>query len=207
VICLVTDRRRFGLRWEAPLLDRVAAAAQAGVSLVQVRERDLDGRDLLALTTRVLDAVRGTATRVVVNERADVARAAGAHGVHLRGLSMDGDRVRSWTGRPWVIGRSVHDRDEAVADTRGGGLDYVLFGTVFDTVSKPGRLAAGVEALADVCGATRVPVLAICGVTPANASRVAHAGAAGIAVMGLFNDTEPTDIPELVGRFREAFTA
>mgnify|MGYP003346514340 CR=1 FL=1 len=150
VICLVTDRRRFGLRWEAPLLDRVAAAAQAGVSLVQVRERDLDGRDLLALTTRVLDAVRGTATRVVVNERADVARAAGAHGVHLRGLSMDGDRVRSWSGRPWVIGRSVHDRDEAVADTRGGGLDYVLFGTVFDTVSKPGRLAAGVEALADV---------------------------------------------------------
>ena len=207
VICLVTDRQRFGPRWEAPLLSRVAAAAAAGVSLVQIRERDLDGRALLDLTTRVLDAVRGTCTRVVVNERADVARAAGAHGVHLRGASMSAERIRAWAGRPWVIGRSVHGRDEAVEEARGGALDYLLFGTVFETSSKPGRMAAGIDALAEACGATPLPVLAIGGVTATTARRVASAGAAGIAVMGLFADTEPSAMADLVARLRESFVA
>ena len=77
VLCLVTDRRRFGAAWEPALVERVRAAARAGVHLVQVRERDLDGGPMARLTEQCVDAVRGTRARVLVNDRVDVALAAG----------------------------------------------------------------------------------------------------------------------------------
>lgn len=205
VLCLVTDRRRFGPRWEAPLLARIAAAARAGVSIVQVRERDLEAAALLQLTRRVLDAVAGTPTRVVVNDRLDVALAAHAHGVHLRGSSMAPRRVRAHVARPFLIGRSVHERAEALADGAAEGTDYLVFGTVFESASKPGRGAAGLAALSDLCAATAVPVLAIGGISAATAGAVARAGAAGVAGIGLFADPEPEAMAELVGRLGIAF--
>ena len=194
---MITDRRRSGADWERALVDRVAAAARAGVHLVQIREHDLDGRALTRLVERCLLAVRGTAARIVVNDRLDVALAAGAHGVHLRGDSVPGLRVRAIISRPFVVGRSVHAREEAerVAD----GLDYLVYGSVFDTSSKPGAVAAGTRGLAEVAGATTRPVLAVGGMTTERASEVARAGAAGFAAIGLFADC-PVDALQVIVR-------
>ena len=183
VICLITDRSRGG---EDATVERVRWAAGAGVHLVQVRERDLDGGPLTALVRRCVDAVRGSRARVLVNDRVDVALAAGAHGVHLRADSMPAARVRAICPPGFLVGRSVHARDEAIDAAAAGGLDYLLFGTVFATTSKPGRAPAGLAALAEVASAVTIPVLAVGGVTPDKVDEVVIAGAAGFAAIGMF---------------------
>lgn len=202
VLCLVSDRRRTGS--EDALVALVAAAARAGVHLVQVRERDLDGGPLFRLVQRCLGAVDGTAARIVVNERVDVATAAGAHGVHLRSESLPPERVRAMVPRGFLIGRSVHDEDEArrAAD---GGADYLLFGTVFESRSKPGTIPAGVHALTRIAAMTAVPVLAVGGVTPERAAEVARAGACGVAAIGMFADLDPPRLPAMIDRLTRAF--
>ena len=181
---MITDRARHGASWEEALVARVAAAARdTRVHLVQVRERDLDARELARLVTRCLTAVRHTRTRIIVNDRVDVALATGAHGVHLRADSVPAARVRALAGPGFLIGRSVHSRDEAAG---AGAEDYLLFGTVFETASKPGRTAAGVEGLRQAAMATTVPVLAVGGMTHARWPAVRDAGAAGFAAIGLF---------------------
>jgi thiamine monophosphate synthase len=96
-----------------------------------------------------------------------------------------------------------------VADTRqadrDGGLDYLIFGNVFASSSKPGRPAAGTAGLAGVAAATTLPVLAVGGVTPEHLADVAHAGAAGFAAIGLFSDAAPEAIAGIVARSRTAF--
>ncbi|HVC20681.1 MAG TPA: thiamine phosphate synthase [Vicinamibacterales bacterium] len=195
LLCLVTDRRRLPVvpedeasRQDA-LIDQVAAAARAGVDLVQVREPDLEAGALAALVSRAV-AAAGPATRIVVNERVDVALAAGAHGVHLRAASMDAARVRGITPPGFLIGRSVHGAAEARRVAAAGGLDYVLLGTVFPSRSKPdGHPVVGTAVLAETVRAVDLPVLAIGGVTIETAAEVAQAGAAGLAAIGLFQPT------------------
>ena len=185
ILCLVTDRHRV----EADrLVALVAAAARTGIDLVQVREKDLEGRALTQLVAQCVDAVRGTRARVIVNDRLDVALAAGAHGVHLPSSGVPASRVRSIVPRGFLVGRSVHDPDEAAGVAQEGGLDYLIFGTVFPTTSKPGVTAAGLERLAATVAAVRVPVLAIGGVTRERIAQVRSTGAAGIAAIGLFAD-------------------
>jgi thiamine-phosphate diphosphorylase len=204
VICLITDRGRAGAD---AIVERVGWAARAGVHLVQVRERDLDGGRLTALVRRCVAAVRGSRARVLVNDRVDVALASGAHGVHLRADSIPAARVRTLCPPGFVVGRSVHARDEAVAAAEGGGLDYLLFGTVFPTGSKPGRAPAGPAALADVAAAVDVPVLAVGGVSPDNLVTVAAAGAAGFAAIGLFVVPSEAELARAVSAATTAFTA
>ena len=186
VLCLITDRRRAGTDWRQAIPRQVHAAAQAGVQLVQVRERDLDGGPLLALVRACLEAAQGTATRVLVNDRLDVALAARAHGVHLRADSMTAAAARRLVPRPMLLGRSVHGIEAAVAAAAGAAVDYLLFGSVFDTESKPGRPAAGIGALRDVAAAVPIPVLAVGGITRARIPEVCGAGAAGAAGISLF---------------------
>jgi thiazole tautomerase (transcriptional regulator TenI) len=184
---MITDRRR--LRSDADLLvRRVGEAAAAGVDLVQVRERDLDARALSRLVTRCLEAARGTRTRVLVNDRLDVALSTGAHGVHLRSDSVAAARARSLAPVGFLIGRSVHAVDEAVRVAADGGVDYLLFGAVFATSSKPGHTPAGVRMLAEVAAATSVPVLAVGGITAETMTLLAGCGSAGFAAIGWFAD-------------------
>jgi thiamine-phosphate pyrophosphorylase len=189
----VTDRHRFGSAWEASLVERVRAAAHDGVHLVQVRERDLDGGPLMRLVSSCVDAVRGTRTRVLVNDRLDVALAAGAHGVHLRADSFSARRALGYVPSPFLIGRSVHSIAEAAIAAEEGATDYLIFGTVFETSSKPGRAAAGVAGLARVAAATRLPVLAIGGITAGRIGEVMAAGACGVAGISLFD--RPRRVP------------
>lgn len=207
VMCLVTGGGQGAPAAEAALAARVAAAARAGVQLIQVRERHVEGRALWRLVRRCVEAVASTRARVLVNDRLDVALAAGAHGVHLRGDSMPGARVRAVAPAGFLIGRSVHDVREAVRAAESGGLDYLVFGAVFPTSSKPGHTGAGVQALADVVAATALPVLAVGGIGPGGLAAVRQAGAAGFAAIGLFADAPLEALPSIVGHAARAFDA
>ena len=182
----VTDRRRLGLSVEA-LVDRAARAARDGVDVIQVRERDLPDGELVRLVRRVVAAVAGTATRVLVNDRTDVAIASRAHGVHLRGDSVPASRVRAIAPQGFTIGRSVHSAEEIDAAIAAGGSDYLLFGTVFASAGKPsGHPVAGLGALADACRRSPLPVIAIGGIDAARLDDIARTGAAGFAGVGMF---------------------
>jgi thiamine-phosphate pyrophosphorylase len=187
VLCLVTDRHRLGRSWDTVLVERVREAARGGIHLIQIRERDLDGGPLTRLVSSCVEAARGTRARVLVNDRLDVALAAGAHGVHLRADSFSARRARASVPPPFLIGRSVHSLAEAVAATEEGAIDYLIFGTVFETGSKAGLPAAGLAALAAVAAATRLPVLAIGGITAARIPEVMAAGASGVAGITMFD--------------------
>jgi thiamine-phosphate diphosphorylase len=200
---MITDRHRAG--GEERLLQRVAAAARAGVHLVQVRERDLDGGPLMRLVEQCVSAVQSTRTRIIVNDRLDVALAARAHGVHLRGDSMAAARVRSMAPPGFIVGRSVHARDEAIQAAAGGGLDYMVFGAVFPTASKPARPPAGLKALADVVAVTPIPVLAVGGITAETAVGLGQSRAAGFAAIGVFLDGEEHSLHATVRKTSDAF--
>ena len=163
------------------------SAAAAGVNLIQIRERDLDGGPLMRIVSASLEAVRGTRARVLVNDRLDVALAAGAHGIHLRADSFDAPRIRPRVPPGFLIGRSVHSVPEAVMAAERGAIDYLIFGTVFESVSKPGAAPAGIRQLSAVTAATRIPVLAIGGMISDNIESVMAAGAAGIAGISMFD--------------------
>ena len=189
MICLVTDRRRLSAETDAVdrVVDLVGAAARAGIDLIQIRERDLDARTLVGLVTRCLAAAEGTGTQVVVNDRVDVAAAAGAAGVHLRGDSIGVAAARSLLGDGAIIGRSVHTVDEARLAS-ASGADYLIFGTLFQTRSKgEGHSVASAGQLREACDAAAgVPVLVIGGITVERAAGLARCGAAGVAGIGLF---------------------
>jgi thiamine-phosphate pyrophosphorylase len=170
---------------------RLALASQAGVDLLQVREPDLSSRDLFDLVRRILDATGQSAARVIVNDRLDVALAAGAHGVHLKSESIDTGAARSIAPEGFLVGRSVHAAAEAEQAARDGA-DYVIVGTVFPTMSKPGKGAAGLDLLRDAVGRCSVPVLAIGGMTVERAGEAAAAGAGGLAAIGLFMEADGT---------------
>lgn len=183
IICVVTP----GKGGATAIISVIAEAARAGAALVHIHERQLNDRALADLVRRAVDATRDTSTRVLVNERADVAMAAFAAGVHLRDDSMPASRVRAVVPAGFLIGRSVHSVAAACDAEADGGCDYLVFGTVFRSEGKPeGHPVAGLDALERVCGAVRLPVLAIGGITEARAPEVARAGAAGIAAISLF---------------------
>lgn len=171
--CYVTDRR------VGNLLSNVAAAVRDGVDLIQVREKDLDARDLFNLVCRVRDAAAGTSTKILVNDRLDIALAAEIDGVHLPSNGLPTARVRPLVR---TLGCSTHTLEEAL-DAERDGADFVVFGPIFET---PGKTPVGVDALRQVATAVRIPVLAIGGVTSENTKEVLEAGAAGFAAIRLF---------------------
>ena len=192
VVCLVTDRRRLvannsdGERGARRRFAEVAReAVEAGVDLIQIRERDLEAADLVELVEAIVRIARGSSTRVVVNDRLDVALACGASGVHLRADSIAPARARSIAPPGFLIGRSVHRLDEAVE--HASEVDYLIAGTVFPTSSKPSAAwLLGVSGLMEMVRAVSVPVLAIGGMTIERVPQIAATGAAGIAGIGLF---------------------
>jgi len=177
--CYVTDRRH------GDLLSHVSAAIRDGVDMIQVREKDLDARSLYELVCLIRDAASGTSTKVLVNDRLDIALAANIDGVHLPANGLPAARVRPLVR---VLGCSTHSLDEAL-QAEHAAADFVIFGPVFET---PGKSPVGVDALRAVCAAVKIPVLAIGGVTPENARRAIDAGASGIAAIRMFQIPSPT---------------
>lgn len=191
-LCLVTDRRRlaaetgqFDADGLVALHAQVAGAIRGGIDLVQIREPDLGTAVLLELTESLVALARPAGVRVVVNDRLDVAIAAGADGVHLRGGGVPIGRVRAAVPEAgFLVGRSVHDEEGAC---RSAAADYLIVGHIFDSVSKPGRGPLGVDGLARIVRAAgSTPVLAIGGVTADAIGRLVEAGAVGVAAIGAF---------------------
>jgi thiamine-phosphate pyrophosphorylase len=171
------------------VLALVRAAVEARVAFIQLREKLLRPRVLYELAARSADLTRGTGTRLLVNDRADIARASGADGVHLSTRSLEARTLRASFGGEFVIGVSTHALAEATA-ARDGGADFIVFGPVFDTPSKREFGApAGLARLTEVARAVApLPVFAIGGVTRENAPQVIGAGARGVAAIRLFGD-------------------
>jgi thiamine-phosphate diphosphorylase len=211
VLCLVTAGavREDGDEASRDLARLAGRAAAAGVDLIQVRESTLHDRALTALTERILGEIDRPRTRVVLNDRADVALAAGADGVHLRADGVAASRLRAVVPPGFIIGRSVHSTTEAVQAEADAGVDYLIFGTVFASASKPAEHpVAGIDGLRAVCDRVRVPVIAIGGITLDRLPEIAATGAAGFAAIGLFaeaNRESAERMGQLVQQARSAF--
>jgi thiamine-phosphate pyrophosphorylase len=173
----------------ARLLVLVQAAVSARVDLLQIREKNLSARTLYELTTRAAAITRGSRTRLLVNDRADIARAARADGVHLTTRSLEARTVRRAFGDCLLIGVSTHSLQEARAALTGGA-DFAVFGPVFETASKRAYgPAVGLEKLREAArSVSPFPLLALGGITLENAAAAINAGASGVAAIRLFND-------------------
>jgi thiamine-phosphate pyrophosphorylase len=215
ILCYVTDRKGLGSEDDdniETLLKRVAIAAAAGVDWIQIREKDLSGKELsffiraAVAQTKQINERDGTLTRIVVNERLDVALSEEAAGVHLGERSLPVRDVRKWVdAKPhlrergkFLVGVSCHSAKAAASAARAGA-DYIFFGPVFATPSKVQFGAPqGVERLAEACESVSIPVLAIGGITLDNASDCFAAGTGGIAAIRLFQDADAEDLAALV---------
>jgi thiamine-phosphate pyrophosphorylase len=175
----------------------VLSAVAAGISLIQIREKVLSARVLFELTAQCADITRGTATRLLVNDRADVAAASGADGVQLTGQSLPVEVIRRHFGAEFLIGVSTHSLVE-VTRAAAEGADFAVFGPVFDTPSKRQYGApVGLSALREVVTSNRdFPIIAIGGITLENARDCFANGANGIAAIRLFE--EAGDLESLV---------
>ena len=120
---------------------------------------------------------------------------------------MAAARVRSMTPPGFIVGRSVHAREEAIQIAAGGSLDYLIFGAVFPTASKTARPPAGLKALADVVAVTPIPVLAVGGMTEETAAGLGHSRAAGFAAIGAFLDGDEQSLHAMVSKTTHAFDA
>jgi thiamine-phosphate pyrophosphorylase len=179
---------------ETTIVARAIAAIHAGIDLLQIREHNLPAQSLLRLVVRLVSASRGRSTRIVVNDRLDVALAAGADGVHLGGRSLPARRVRAIVPEGFLVGCSVHSVEEARAAAGEGAADYLVAGTVFPSASKPGATVfLGTDRLAAIAGAVAIPVLGVGGIGLDSLADVARTGAAGVAAIGLFEDAADLD--------------
>lgn len=208
ILCYITDRNQFAGLESARrrrLLAKITEAAHAGVDFIQLREKDLPAHELEQLAREAMQGLLTTrpsplATRLLLNSRTDVALAAGAHGVHLRADDISPREVRRLctfaarhsplAARPFLIGVSCHTVEE-VARAAAGRADLALFGPVFEKEGKKAR--RGLELLRRACR-ERIPVLALGGVTLANARACLAAGAAGIAAIRLFQQNDIADV-------------
>jgi len=179
------------------LLQKIEQAAKAGVDWIQIREKDLSGRELAKLTEQAILGAR-SGSSVLLNDRIDVACTVGAAGVHLGENSLPVSEARKLVDKGgakanFLVGVSAHSLEGAL-QAEHGGADYVIFGPVYTTPSKASfGEPQGVQRLREICKRLTIPVLAIGGITLENAGECVVAGAAGIAAIRLFQDAEDLD--------------
>ena len=196
IVCYVTDgQASSGVDREYFLSERIRTALTAGADWIQIREKGMYSRGLLTLVRQSVRSAStiASASRILVNDRLDVAVAADAAGVHLGGESLPAESTVHWcragvAPKGFLIGVSCHSLEE-VRTAQSDGVDYVFFGPIFDTPSK--RLFGppqGIDRLGDVCRFASVPVIAIGGINGTNALDCIRAGAKGIAAIRPFQD-------------------
>lgn len=171
-------------RWPHDPVAQARAAVAGGAAGVQLRAKHATDRETLAWAAAIRAATRAAGVLFVLNDRFDLALAAGADGVHLGQEDLPPARIPAWARARLLVGRSTHD-DAELARALGEPVDYLAFGPVFGTASKAvARAAPGVEGLrAAVRAAGPRPVLAIGGIGTDGAGAVAATGAAGVAVI------------------------
>ncbi len=187
------------------MLRAVTAAADAEVDLLQIREKNLSTRSLFELAGAAARIVRGSSTRLLINDRVDVSVAAAADGVHLTTKSLNAKVIRNTFGQRLMIGVSTHSV-AAVSRAKAEGADFVVFGPVFETLSKrdygdPLGLDKLREAVEEVAP---FPVLALGGISLDNAAECYRAGASGIAAISAMSN--PETLEPVVRKLRESFS-
>ena len=210
LLCYITDRRQLPgspEEKEQRLLEKIAACAAAGVDLIQLREKDLTGRELESLARKAMAILpKSSPAKLLINSRLDVALACGLRGVHLPAHDLLPSDVRMVWDRAGrfapVIGVSVHSLDEA-AKAEAHGADFAVFGPVFEKSGEVNPL--GLEQLRQAClrpdrAPISMPILALGGVSLENAKQCLEAGASGLAGIRLFQENE---VEPLVQRLRE----
>ena len=177
--CLITNGK--AREHEPEWLAHVARWMDRSVDYVQIRERDLTARELAELTRKVLALPNPYGTRILVNDRADIAIACGAHGVHLR----DGSAAPELFRRPgFLVSAACHSVEEV---EQMHGADLILLAPIFTPISKDdNRTPIGLDALRRASLAAKVPLLALGGVTRGNEQACLASGAAGIAGISYF---------------------
>jgi thiamine-phosphate pyrophosphorylase len=175
-------------------LEVIGKAVRAGCQLIQIREKDMSAKELAAFTRAVIECARPHGARVLVNDRLDVAMAAGADGVHLRASSIPAREVRAVAAKTglddFLIGVSTHSVAEAKS-AEEGGADFIVCGPVYDTPSKRAfGPPLGLDVFSEILDAVETPVLAIGGINLSNYREPLRRGAAGVAAIGLFADVE-----------------
>jgi thiamine-phosphate pyrophosphorylase len=207
LLCYVTDRAQISnsaRNARASLLDKIKSISESRIDFIQIREKDLSGRELSELAREVIRLVPHSC-RILINDRLDVAQAVAAAGVHLGEKSIPVEHARRYVeerggSTDFLIGVSAHS-PEAARSAQMAGADYVIFGPVFVTPSKAAfGPAQGLEKLATVCASVSIPVLAIGGITQENASECYSRGASGIAAIRLFQ--EAADAERVVKQLR-----
>ncbi len=185
------------------MLELVRAAVAARIDLVQIREKNLCAAVLFELAKTAAGITNASATKLLINDRADIATAAGAAGVHLTTTSLPTNVVRQAFGNDFLIGVSTHSVDEATL-ARRGGADFVVFGPIFETASKReyGE-PLGLTSLSSVCAELpEFPVLALGGVTRANVVDCIRAGARGVAAISMLG--EPDRLVDIADEIRRS---
>ena len=179
-LTLVTDRTQTRGR---ELVSVVGDCLAAGLPAVQVREKDLSAAELAVLCRRIRGLTQDTRALLIVNDRVDVALAVGAEGVQRTATSLTVEDIRALADKRLRIGASIHSLPDAL-QAELEGADWLVFGPVYDTPSK--RMYGppqGLDKLARVAAAVRIPVVAIGGITPERVGEVRRAGARGVAVV------------------------
>jgi thiamine-phosphate pyrophosphorylase len=194
----------------AALSEKIRAAVAAGADWIQIREKEMCGRDLITLAraaTAIATEESGGTARVIVNDRLDVALASGANGVHLGGDSMPVSEVVAWrragnAPREFLIGVSCHSAEDVRA-AEEAGADYVFLGPIFSTPSKR-RFGAplGVQTLANACRSARIPIIAIGGIDGTNATACLKARATGIAAIRMFQEKGAAEIGRIIAEIK-----
>ena len=201
-LTLVTDRTQTRGR---ELVSVVCDCLAAGLPAVQVREKDLGAAELAVLCRRIRGLTQDTRALLIVNDRVDVALAVGAEGVQRTATSLTVEDIRALADKRLRIGASIHSLPDAL-QAELEGADWLVFGPVYDTPSK--RMYGppqGLDKLARVAAAVRIPVVAIGGLTPERVREVRRAGARGVAVVSsILAADSPADATR---RFLEALAA
>jgi thiamine-phosphate pyrophosphorylase len=186
----VTDRRWLG---EKTLWDGVEEAIWGGVTLVQLREKEIPSREYLELAQRVKEVTDQHGIPLIINDRIDIALAIDADGVHLGPEDLSVPIARKLLGDGKIIGSSAASVDEALL-FQAQGADYLGVGAIFSTATKRGTEKVGLEDLREIKSAVHIPVVAIGGIKAENARRVMETGVDGVAVVSAIMDQ--TDIRE-----------
>jgi thiamine-phosphate pyrophosphorylase len=189
----ITDRQSCSL----PILQQIQQAIEASVDLIQIREKDLATRPLLELASRALLLAKGSRSKILINDRVDLALAVGLDGVQLGNHSVGTGTVRTQLGEKNLeIGVSVHSMDEFLL-AAAEGASFATLGPIFATPSKSTYgPPLGLELLTKVCQCATIPVFALGGINLENYRSCLAAGAAGIAAIRLFQT--PTTLERAV---------
>lgn len=182
------------------LVKQITALSAAGVKAIQLREKKLPAGELLLIAKTAISKIGNSDTKLIVNERLDIAILSGAAGIHSASNGIENRYIREFA--PGLIsGKSVHSVKEAVKAEKDG-YDYILFGPIFRTPAKVkyGK-PQGLKKLTEVCSSVKIPVFAVGGINPQRIKKCINAGAYGVAAIREFADTKY--IKKAVKEFRK----